>query len=119
MFYSASLETLSRDFKFKISENIFTFVNQDKNLKYIRSSSPQDVRDTIHAFQHSQLFQGLVRPNKIRQTDYTSGTFKGVDIYFSYIRAELEVEHSWTKYFDLTSFASFQEAEIMNFDSFA
>ncbi|BCL36705.1 DUF3137 domain-containing protein [Nostoc sp. MS1] len=118
MFYSASLETLSRDFKFKISENIFTFVNQDKNLTYIRASLPQDIRDTLYAFQHSQLFQGIIRPNKIRQTDYISGKFKGVNICFSYIRAELEVEHSWTKYFDLTSFASFQEAEIINFDSF-
>ncbi|MGV0106763.1 Galanin [Nostoc sp. DSM 114160] len=102
-FYSAIFQGFSAGFTYKISERIFNFVNQNKNLKYLSSYSKED---SINFFQHSQLFKGLINPNKIEHDVYIYGKINGLDICFSNIRAELELKHDWTNFLDIIFFMS-------------
>jgi len=55
----------------------------------------------MYAFQNSQLFQSLLVPNKINQNSCISGSIGEAKIFFSEISAEFEIQHHWTKNFDL------------------
>ncbi|OYD88239.1 hypothetical protein CDG77_24930 [Nostoc sp. 'Peltigera membranacea cyanobiont' 213] len=103
-FYSTILQGFSAAFTYKISEKIFTFVNKNKNLKYLTSCSKEDSENTINCFQHSQLFKGLINPNNIEHDVYVYGKINGIDICFSNIRAELELKHDWTNFLDIIFF---------------
>ncbi|OYD89549.1 hypothetical protein CDG76_34690 [Nostoc sp. 'Peltigera membranacea cyanobiont' 210A] len=103
-FYSTLFQGFFVGFTYKISEKIFTFVNQNKNLKYLRSCSQQDNENTINSFQHSQLFKGLINPNNIDHNVYIYGKINGLDVCFSNIRVELELKHDWTNFLDIIFF---------------
>ncbi|MEH2441221.1 DUF3137 domain-containing protein [Nostoc sp.] len=103
-FYSTNFKVFSAGFTYKISEEIFNFVNKNKNLKYLSSYSKEDSENTINCFQHSQLFKGFINPNNIEHDVYIYGKINGLDICFSNIRAELELKHDWTNFLDIIFF---------------
>jgi hypothetical protein len=103
-FYSTIFQGFFAGFTYKISERIFSFANQNKNLKYLISCSKQDNQNTINSFQHSQLFKGLIKPNNIEHDVYIYGKINGLDVCFSNIRAELELKHDWTNFLDIIFF---------------
>ncbi|MEH2166199.1 MAG: DUF3137 domain-containing protein [Nostoc sp.] len=111
-FYAAAFETFSTGFKYKMSEQILSYVNPNKNLKYVRNSSEEDIKNSLEFFQNSQLFQGIIIPNKIVQDDYIHGRINGVDICFSNICAELELKHYWNNYLNITFFINLINAPI-------
>ncbi|MEH2378003.1 MAG: DUF3137 domain-containing protein [Nostoc sp.] len=117
LFYTGAVETFSAGFKYKVSEKIFNFINQNKKLKYVIVSWEKDIKNSIDSFQHSQLFQGLIKPNKILQDDYIHGRVNGVDIWFSNIRAEVELKHSWTNPLDITYWLKVNNETIIHDDS--
>ncbi|MCF2145751.1 DUF3137 domain-containing protein [Desmonostoc muscorum LEGE 12446] len=103
-FYSTIFQGSFADFTYKISEKIFAFANQNKNLKYLNYCSKEDSKNTISSFQHSELFKGLINPNNIERDVYIYGKINGIDICFSNIRAELELKHDWTNFLDIIFF---------------
>ncbi|WP_375477692.1 DUF3137 domain-containing protein [uncultured Nostoc sp.] len=105
-FYSTVFQGFSAGFTYKISEKIFTFVNQNKNFNYLSSCSKEDTENNISSFKHSQLFKGLLNPNNIGHDVYIYGKINGFDICFSNIRAELELKHDWTNFLDIIFFMS-------------
>ncbi|MDZ7964486.1 MAG: DUF3137 domain-containing protein [Nostoc sp. DedSLP03] len=117
LFYTSAFETFSTGFQSKIKTIIFTFINQNKNLKYVTFSSQKQAKNSLHSFQHSQLFKGLIIPNKIVQDDYIYGKVNGVDICLSNICAELELKHSWTNTLDITFLMSLKKEKIINHES--
>ncbi|BAY09016.1 DUF3137 domain-containing protein [Calothrix sp. NIES-2098] len=118
LFYNSAFETFSHGLKSKINEKIFTFFNENKNLKYINTLSSENISKSFNYFQHSQLFQGLLKPNKIIQDDYIEGEVNGVNIWFSNIHAELQLKHYWTHPLDITFFMSNNDATIIDVNSF-
>ncbi|MEH1946377.1 MAG: DUF3137 domain-containing protein [Nostoc sp.] len=117
LFYTSAFETFSTGCQSKIKIIIFTFINQNKNIKYVTSSSHEEAKNSLNSFHHSQLFKGLIIPNKIVQDDYIHGKVNGVDICFSNICAELELKHSWTNPLDITFFMSLKKETIINHES--
>ncbi|MEH2069140.1 MAG: DUF3137 domain-containing protein [Nostoc sp.] len=113
IFYAAAFETFFTGFKYKISEQILSYVNSNKDLKYVINSSEKDIKNSLEFFQNSQLFQGIIIPNKIVQDDYIHGRINGVDIWFSNICAELELKHYWNNYLNITFFINLRNAPIM------
>ncbi|GAX44495.1 putative Galanin [Tolypothrix sp. NIES-4075] len=99
-FYTSATETYTSGFKSKIIEKIFDFINTDKNLSYSSCSSDADRDYTMSGFIHSQLFQNLLKPNKITQNECIFGKLHETPIFFSEICAEVEVHHAWAKYLD-------------------
>lgn len=80
-----------------------------KNIRYINHSSPIDIKNITDSFNHSQLFQGIIKSNNIIQNDYIYGRINGVNMYFSNIRAESELKHSWRNPLDIPSITILQE----------
>ncbi|MEH2183011.1 DUF3137 domain-containing protein [Nostoc sp.] len=111
-FYSAAFETFSSPYKLKIPEKIFTFIDEKRRLKYIYHSSVRDIKNITDSFNHSQLFQGIIKSNNIIQNDYIYGRVHGVDIHFSNIRAESELKHSRTNPLDIPSVTILQKDTI-------
>ncbi|MEH2237123.1 DUF3137 domain-containing protein [Nostoc sp.] len=103
IFYSAAFETFSIPYKSKVPEKIFTFIDEKRRLRYIHHSSAIDIKNITDSFDHSQLFQGIIKSNNIIQDDYIYGRINGVDIHFSNIRAESELKHFWTNPLDFPS----------------
>jgi hypothetical protein len=66
-FYTSATETYASGFKSKIIQKIFDFINNGQNLKY--SSYSSDTEYTMSAFNHSQIFHSLLKPNKITEND--------------------------------------------------
>lgn len=97
-FYTSSTETYASGFKSKIIQKIFDFINTNETLNYKSLSSEADDRYTMSGFTHSQLFQTLLKPNRIIQNDCIFGILNEVPIFFSEISAQVEVEHRWFKY---------------------
>ena len=95
-FYTSATETYASGFKSKIIQKIFDFINNEQNLKY--SSYSSDTEYTMSAFNHSQLFHSLLKPNKITENDSIFGEIGETYIFFSDISAEVEVHHIWAKY---------------------
>ncbi|MEH2200168.1 DUF3137 domain-containing protein [Nostoc sp.] len=109
IFYSAAFETFSSPYKSKIPEKIFTFIHEKETLRYINHSSPIYIKNITDSFNHSQLFQGIIKSNNIIQDDYIYGRINGVDIHFSNIRAESELKHSRANPLDIPSITILQE----------
>ncbi|WP_257236274.1 DUF3137 domain-containing protein, partial [Nostoc sp. 'Peltigera malacea cyanobiont' DB3992] len=109
IFYSAAFETFSSPYKSKIPEKVFTFIHEKETLRYINHSSPIDIKNITDSFNHSQLFQGIIKSNNIIQNDYIYGRINGVNMYFSNIRAESELKHSWRNPLDIPSITILQE----------
>ncbi|MDM9381929.1 DUF3137 domain-containing protein [Chlorogloeopsis sp. ULAP01] len=97
-FYTSATETYARGFKSIIIEKIFDFINTNYKLKYTSVSSDIETDFTMSAFLHSQLFQGLLKPNKILQEDCICGDIGETNIFFSEIFAQVEVRHGWARY---------------------
>jgi tetratricopeptide (TPR) repeat protein len=97
-FYTSATETYASGFKSKIIQKIFDFINSEQNLKYSSCSSDTDTEYTMSAFNHSQLFHSLLKPNKITENDSIFGEIGETYIFFSDICAEVEVHHIWAKY---------------------
>ncbi len=95
-FYTSATETYASGFKSKIIQKIFDFINIEQNLKY--SSYSSDTQYTMSAFNHSQLFHSLLKPNKVTENDSIFGEVGETYIFFSDISAEVEVHHIWAKY---------------------
>ncbi|WP_448265905.1 DUF3137 domain-containing protein [Nostoc sp. DSM 114159] len=111
-FYSAAFETFSIPYKLKMPEKIFTFVDEKRRLKYIYHSSVRDIKNITDSFNHSQLFQGIIKSNSIIQDDYIYGRIHGVNIHFSNIRAESELKHSRINPLDIPSIRRLQKDRI-------
>ncbi|MEH1944659.1 MAG: DUF3137 domain-containing protein [Nostoc sp.] len=109
IFYSAAFETFSSPYKSKIPENIFNFIHEKETLKYINHSSPIDIKNITDSFNRSQLFQGIIKSNNIIQNDYIYGRINGINIYFSNIRAESQLKHSWINPLDIPLGTTLQE----------
>ncbi|MEH1821142.1 MAG: DUF3137 domain-containing protein [Nostoc sp.] len=109
IFYSAAFETFSSPYKSKIPENIFNFIHEKRTLRYINRCSPIDIKNITDSFDHSQLFQGIIKSSNIIHDDYIYGRINGVDIYFSNIRAESELKHSWINPLDIPLVTTLQE----------
>ncbi|AFY34842.1 DUF3137 domain-containing protein [Calothrix sp. PCC 7507] len=101
-FYTSATETYASGFKSKIIQKIFDFINTDKNLNYSSYSSEADTNYTMSGFIHSQLFQSLVKPNKLHQNECIFGKIDATLIFFSEICSEVEIKHAWAKYLDFT-----------------
>jgi tetratricopeptide (TPR) repeat protein len=99
-FYTSATETYASGFKSKIIQKIFDFINTDKHLSYSSYSSDADTEYTMSGFIHSQLFQSLIKPNKIHQNECIFGKINQTPIFFSEICAEVEIKHAWAKYLD-------------------
>lgn len=91
MFYSSSTEAYASGFKSKLIQKIINFIDEKNILKYTRHANT----DAIAAFLHSQIYQGIIAPNKISQDDCVYGKICEIDIFFSEIRAEVEIAHTW------------------------
>ncbi|MEH2075098.1 MAG: DUF3137 domain-containing protein, partial [Nostoc sp.] len=109
IFYSAAFETFSSPYKSKIPEKIFTFIHEKGTLRYINGYSPIDIKNITDSFNHSQLFQGIIKSNNIIQNDYIYDKINGVNIHFSNIRAESELKHSWINPLDIPLGTTLQE----------
>jgi tetratricopeptide (TPR) repeat protein len=109
IFYSAAFETFSSPYKSKIPENIFNFIHEKGTLRYINRCSPIDIKSITDSFDHSQLFQGIIKSNNIIHDNYIYGKINGVDIYFSNIRAESELKHYWINPLDIPLGTTLQE----------
>ncbi|MDZ8069743.1 MAG: DUF3137 domain-containing protein [Nostoc sp. DedQUE08] len=109
IFYGAAFETFFSPYKSKMPEKLFTFIHEKETLRYINHSSPIDIKNITDSFNHSQLFQGIVKSNNIIQDDYIYGKINGIDIHFSNIRAESELKHSRTNPLDIPSITILQE----------
>ncbi|HLO88153.1 MAG TPA: DUF3137 domain-containing protein [Nostocaceae cyanobacterium] len=99
-FYTSSTETYSRGFQSKIIQKIFDFINTNRSLKYSSIATTENDRYVMSNFTHSQMFQSLLKANKITQNDCIYGTVNEIPIYFSEITAQFEIEHTWVKYLD-------------------
>ncbi|MCC5636528.1 DUF3137 domain-containing protein [Nostoc sp. CHAB 5844] len=97
-FYTSATETYTNGFKSRIIQKIFDFINVNQNLSYSSYASEADNRYTMSAFVHSQIFQTLLKPNKIQQNDCIFGKVDETPIFFSEICAEVELQHHWIKY---------------------
>ncbi|MBD2498273.1 DUF3137 domain-containing protein [Nostoc sp. FACHB-280] len=97
-FYTSAIETYTHGFKTKIIQKIFDFINTNKTLNYASYASEDDNQYTLSAFIHSQIFQPLIKPNKIQQQECIFGTVNETPIFFSEICTEVELKHRWIKY---------------------
>ena len=98
--YTSSTETYSKGFKSKITRKIFEFINQNDSLSYSAIPSQEDDRYVMSGFANSQMFQTLLKANKITQNDCIYGKVGEIPIYFSEVSAQFEIQHIWAKYFD-------------------
>ncbi|MBW4641555.1 MAG: DUF3137 domain-containing protein [Goleter apudmare HA4340-LM2] len=115
-FYTSATETYTSGFKSKIIQKIFDFINTNQNLNYSSYSSSADTNYTLSGFIHSQLFQALLKPNKIHQNEYIFGKVNDTLIFFSEITAEVEVKHAWAKRLDfLPSFETLDSSTHARF----
>jgi hypothetical protein len=87
-FLSSSIEVYTRGFKGRVIQKIVHFVNPDKNLSYLKYSSKQE---TLASLNHCCLFPPLNRGGRIHQDNCVSGKIGKTDLFFSEIRAEMEV----------------------------
>ncbi len=101
-FYSSSTDTYASGFKTKIISQILDFIDVRKILKY---SQYGDTQATLSAVQHSRLFSGFLVPNYISHDDCVSGKIGEIDIFFSEVRAEIEIHHYWFSYLNFTQYA--------------
>ncbi|MEA5552171.1 DUF3137 domain-containing protein [Anabaena cylindrica UHCC 0172] len=99
-FYTSCTETYTSGFKSKIIQKIFDFINYNQSLSYYEQPSKEDDRYMMSGFAHSQMFQTLLKANKITQNDCIFGKIGEIPIYFSEISAQFEIQHTWVKYFD-------------------
>ncbi len=100
-FYTSATETYASGFKSNIIEKLVDFINTERKLNYFSSPSASETEHTMYAFQNSQLFQSLLVPNKINQNSCISGSIGEVKIFLSEISAEFEIQHYWTRHFDI------------------
>ncbi|AFZ58533.1 DUF3137 domain-containing protein [Anabaena cylindrica FACHB-243] len=99
-FYTSCTETYASGFKSKIIQKIFDFINYNQSLSYYEQPSAEDDRYVMSGFAHSQMFQTLLKANKITQNDCIFGKVGEIPIYFSEISAQFEIQHTWSRYFD-------------------
>ncbi|BAY16004.1 putative Galanin [Anabaenopsis circularis NIES-21] len=97
-FYTSAIETYTEGFKSKIIQKIFDFINTNKSLNYSSYASEADNEYTLSAFIHSQIFQALLKPNRIQQQECIFGQVNETPIFFSEISTEVELQHRWIKY---------------------
>lgn len=91
MFYSSSTEAYVSGFKSKVIQKIIDFIDENNILKYTQHA---DTDAILAAFLHSQIYQGIRASNKISQDDCVYGKICEIDIFFSEIRAEVEIAHN-------------------------
>lgn len=98
VFYSSSTEAYASGFKAKFIQKIIDFIDTNQTFNY---SHNEDKHMSLLAFRHSKLFQGLLAPTKITQSDCVSAQIGETDIFFSEICTQGEIHHGWVKYLDL------------------
>lgn len=114
-FYTSATETYANGFKPKVIQKIFDFINVNQTLKYSSCSTNEETEQTKNAFSHSQIFSSLVKPNRITQNDSIYGRVGDVSISFADILAEVEILHSWVKYFDFVEQMKFLSSWLPKF----
>ncbi|GAA6617926.1 DUF3137 domain-containing protein [Scytonema sp. NUACC26] len=116
-FYSSAMETYGSGFKSQIIEKIFNFVNINKTLEYSNIIPITEIEQTKAALIQSQIFQTFIKPNQLLENNRIFGHIDETLICFSEIYAELEVNHSWTKYIDINYFFGLNEENLIVMDS--
>jgi hypothetical protein len=89
-FLTSSMEAYSHGFKGRIIQKIVDFINPDRKLVYSKYSDQQAIASLIN----SRQFPRLERGGRAIQDDCVSGRIGKTDLFFSEMRAEVEVANS-------------------------
>lgn len=103
LFYNASFESFSSSLERQVNEKIFEFINTHKTLNLSTKPFDTDIDETLSYIQHSQMFDGLFKPNGIKQYNHISGYINDITVNITQVDIQSGLNHRWTEIFDINT----------------
>ncbi|GJD23743.1 hypothetical protein RIVM261_086990 [Rivularia sp. IAM M-261] len=101
LLYNSLFETFSYGFDNKIGGKIHQFISSQENSNTSNLFFEQDINKTLQNLQHSQILDGVFKPNNIKQDSYIHGYANDISINITQIEAQSGFDHYWTRMLDI------------------
>ncbi|BDA75063.1 hypothetical protein CAL7716_092290 [Calothrix sp. PCC 7716] len=111
LFYNASFESFSSNLERQVNKKIFEFINSHQTLNLSTKPFDTDIDGTLSYIQHSQMFDGLFKPNSIKQYNHISGYVNNIIINITQVDIQSGLNHRWTEIFDITKDISYASSK--------
>ncbi len=99
LFYDSGYKAFTYKLEDNIIHKIYQFIDTNQNFNISTASSDKDNKQTLIDIQKSQILNGLIEPNCIKQSNLINGSINNIDIKLANININSLNNHSWKNIF--------------------
>ena len=99
LFYDSGYKAFTYKLEDNIIHKIYQFIDTNKNFNISTASSDKDNKQTLIDIQKSQILNGLIEPNCIKQSNLINASINNIDIKLANININSFNNYSWKNIF--------------------